>query len=311
MVSPERKRTAVLHLQESFAASARRAGARIRQPRSTQRHRGRRRDEDAVLAAELRRLSRERPRAGYRMAAALLRRAGMKVNARRVQRRWRQAGLKVPRKQRQRQRLGPSANGTQGRRAPRVHEVWSHDFVCDQTEDGRRRKWLPIGDEFRRESVALAVERRRERGDVIRILDAAVSGRGAAPEFIRRDNGPAFIALAVPEWIERRGFQTRAIAPGSPARPSTSLPIPLRRLGGRTPPAKASRGAFALSSSTGKALPRCWRRKSSASNTGKTTTTTAGLPDAGGIRAAQPCGGLPTHHITTNPPPENHTKLSW
>ena len=70
------------------------------QPRATQRYRGRRRGKDAALAAELRRISAAHPRAGYRMATALLRRAGMEINARRVQRLWRQEGLRVPRRQR-------------------------------------------------------------------------------------------------------------------------------------------------------------------------------------------------------------------
>jgi transposase InsO family protein len=87
------------------------------------------------------------------------------------------------------QRLGHSENGTQRLRATRINEVWSYDFVFDQTEDGRRLKWLPICDEFSRESVALEVERRMESADVIRILDAAVSERGEAPEFIRSANG--------------------------------------------------------------------------------------------------------------------------
>ena len=68
--------------------------------------------------------------------------------------------------------------------------MWSYDFVFDQTEDGRRLKWLPICDEFSRELVALEVERRMEAKDVIRILEAAVLTRGCVPEFIRSDNGP-------------------------------------------------------------------------------------------------------------------------
>ena len=85
------------------------------------------------------------------MATALLRRAGMEINAQRVQRLWRQEGLKVPRRQRQRQRLGSSEGGTPRLRAERVNHVWSYDFVFDQTEDGRRLKGLPICDEFSRE----------------------------------------------------------------------------------------------------------------------------------------------------------------
>jgi transposase InsO family protein len=74
------------------------------------------------------------------MATALRRRAGMEINAKRVQRLWRQESLKVPRRQRKRQRLGSSAGGTQRLRVERVNQVWSYDFVFDQTEDGRRRK---------------------------------------------------------------------------------------------------------------------------------------------------------------------------
>ena len=89
----------------------------------------------------------------------------MEVNAKRVQRLWRQEGLRVRRQQRKRARLGKS-------------------------EDGRRLKWLPICDEFSRELVALEVERRMEAKDVIRILEAAIIERGGPPEFIRSDNGP-------------------------------------------------------------------------------------------------------------------------
>ena len=150
------------------------------------------------------------------MATALLRRAGMEINAKRVQRLWRQEGLRVPRRQCKRARLGSSENGTQRLSAERVNHVWSYDFVMDQTEDGRRLKWLPICDEFSRECVALEVERRMEARDVIRILDAAVAERGSAPEFIRSDNGPEFVVLAVQDWIARQGFKTLSIKPGSP-----------------------------------------------------------------------------------------------
>ena len=66
-------------------------------------------------------------------------RAGMEINAKRVQRLWRQEGLKVP-QQRKRRRLGssvaaPSVCGAGG------STTLSYDFSY-QTEDGRRLKWL-------------------------------------------------------------------------------------------------------------------------------------------------------------------------
>ena len=216
MVGPERKRQAVLHVQSALEVSERRACTTLRQPRSTQRYHRRQREKDAPLVAELRRISAKHPRAGYRMATALLRRGGMEINAKRVQRLWKQEGLKVPRRQRKRRRLGNSEGGTQRLRAERINQVWSYDFIFDQTEDGGRLKWLPICDECSRELVALEVERRMEAKDVIRVLDAAVLERGCAPDFIRSDNGPEFIARVVQEWIEQRGFKTLYIEPGSP-----------------------------------------------------------------------------------------------
>ena len=125
MAGPARKREAVAPLEGVREVSQRRACEVTVQPRSTQRYRGRKRSKDAALAAALRRLSAEPPRAGCRMAAALLRRAGMEISDKRVQRVWRQEGLKVPRRQRQRQRLGNSAGGTQRLRAERINHVWS------------------------------------------------------------------------------------------------------------------------------------------------------------------------------------------
>ena len=72
-MSPERKRQAILHLQERTRVSERRACRLARQPRTTQRYHGMRRDKDAPLVAALRQISEQRPRAGYRMAAAYLR----------------------------------------------------------------------------------------------------------------------------------------------------------------------------------------------------------------------------------------------
>jgi putative transposase len=53
MVGPERKRQAVLHVRQELEVSERRACTTIRQPRATQRYRGRKRGKDAALAAEL------------------------------------------------------------------------------------------------------------------------------------------------------------------------------------------------------------------------------------------------------------------
>ncbi len=66
------------------------------QHRSTQRKVPRGRDDEAALLADLVELARRYDRYGYRKIAALLRAAGWLVNDKRVERLWRQEGLKVP-----------------------------------------------------------------------------------------------------------------------------------------------------------------------------------------------------------------------
>jgi putative transposase len=160
-------------------------------------------------------LARRHPRYGYRRITVLLRREGHLVNRKRVHRLWRQEGLKVPVRQRKKRSMGNSANSCVRRRAARPNQVWSYDFVMDQTEDGRRLKWLPIVDEYTRECLRLEVERTMEAVDVVAVLDALTVERGM-PEFIRSDNGPEFIAQAVRDFLEKRGGKTAFVAPGAP-----------------------------------------------------------------------------------------------
>lgn len=216
MVGPARKRKVVEGVVGAGRLSERRACELLDQPRSTQRYGTKAPARDAGLAKALREFSCRRPRAGYRMATASLRRAGWEVNPKRVLRVWREEGLKVPRRRRPKRRRGNTAQGSQLLRARRPDQVWSYDFVFDETEGGKRLKWLPICDEFTRESVALEVEHHMTARDVVRVLDTAVRERGRAPEYIRSDNGPEFIAQAVVDWVEARGFETLFIEPGSP-----------------------------------------------------------------------------------------------
>jgi transposase len=85
----------------------------------------------------LREISRERPRWGYRRAHATLRGEGWEVNRKRVQRLWREEGLRVPVRRRKRRRLGDSTVPAARLAAERPDHVWAIDFQFDQTADGR------------------------------------------------------------------------------------------------------------------------------------------------------------------------------
>ena len=203
------------HLQRSFCVSERRACRIVGQPRSSQRHASEKAAKDAALSRRMVALSQENPRYGYRRVWALLRREGWAVNKKRVQRLWREADLKVPARERKRRRMGRSGSNSSRRRAEYVNHVWSYDFAMDSTEEGRRVKVMPVVDEYSRECLSIGVERSITSKEVVDTLERLFIERGA-PEYIRSDNGPEFVAEAVKHWLAAYGVGTLYIEPGSP-----------------------------------------------------------------------------------------------
>ena len=187
----------------------------VGQHRSTQRHEPMRAGDDAALLAELRQFSKDRPRWGYRRAHHHLREQGWEVNRKRVQRLWREEGLRVPQRRRKRRRLGESTVPAERLRAERPNQVWAFDFQFDQTADGRVLKLLNIVDEFTREALVMLVERSIDADRTVAILERLVAERGAA-EYLRMDNGPEMTAYALRDWCELSGTGTAYIEPGSP-----------------------------------------------------------------------------------------------
>lgn len=186
------------------------------QHRSTQRKRPRGQEDEERLTADIIELARQYGRYGYRKIAALLRStAGWVVNDKRVERIWRQEGLKVPQKQPKRGRLWLNDGSCIRLRAERRNHVWSYDFVEDRTHEGRKYRMLNVVDEFAHECIAIRIERKLKSIDVIDVLSDLFITRGV-PEYVRSDNGPEFIAQAVQDWIAAVGAKTAYIAPGSP-----------------------------------------------------------------------------------------------
>ncbi len=137
------------------------------------------------------------------------------MNRKRVQRLWREEGLRVPERKRKRRRLGESTVPAQRLRAERPNHVWAFDFQFDQTADGRALKVLNIVDEFTRESLVMLVARSIDAEMVVQALERLVAERGA-PEFLRMDNGPEMTAHALSDWCRLSNTGTVFIDPGSP-----------------------------------------------------------------------------------------------
>lgn len=187
----------------------------VGQHRFTQRYEPTRAEDDAGLRQRLREISAQRPRWGYRRAHHRLREEGWEVNRKRVQRRWREEGLRVPVRRRKRQRLGDSTVPAERLRAERPNQVWALDFQHDQTADGRVLRLLNVVDEFTREALEMLVERSVGADTTVSVLEGLMAERGA-PEYLRMDNGPELTAQALQDWCRFSNAGTAYIDPGSP-----------------------------------------------------------------------------------------------
>jgi putative transposase len=169
--------------------------------------------ESRRVRKEVLELSEKHPRYGYRRITALLRRGGFTVNAKRVQRLRQEEGIQVRKRQRRMRRLGTGT--AERRRAERPRQVWSWDFVEDQTENGTRFRILTVLDEYTRQCLATHAAWSIRAVDTITVIEAAIERYGA-PEHLRSDNGPEFIAYTIQDWLKERQIKTLYIKPGNP-----------------------------------------------------------------------------------------------
>lgn len=173
------------------------------------------RDDETPLTKAVIDLATEYGRYGYRRVTALLWYHGWHVNHKRVERIWREQGLKVPQKQPKRGRLYLNDGSCIRLRATHRNHVWSYDFVADRTHDTRSYRMLTVIDEYTHECLAIKVKRKLNSKDVLDCL-ADLFMKYGVPEHIRSDNGPEFVAEALREWLSAAQVKTLYIEPGSP-----------------------------------------------------------------------------------------------
>jgi putative transposase len=213
MVSPSARRRAIQAVLETGVGTAAQACRALGLARSSYYRQQTLHSSGRPQEGRIVELSHAHPRYGYRRITALLRREGQAVNAKRVQRVRRQAGLQVYRRQRKARRAGVST--AQRKRASQANDVWSWDFVEDQTERGSRFRVLTLLDEHTRECLAVHAAWSIRAVDVITVVEGAMARHGR-PRHLRSDNGPEFIARAIQDWLQARGVKTIYITPGSP-----------------------------------------------------------------------------------------------
>lgn len=171
-------------------------------------------DEEA-LTRDILRLACQYGRYGYRRITALLHREGWRVNHKRVERIWREQGLKVPQKQPKRKRLYLNDGSCIRLRPLYPNHVWSYDFVADRLSNGKKIRMLTVIDEYTRKCLTIRVDYQLNSDDVLDVISTLFLTEGL-PEYIRSDNGSEFTAHVLQNWLKELGVKTAYIEPGSP-----------------------------------------------------------------------------------------------
>lgn len=183
--------------------------------RSVLRYCFRREDDEEALRAAIIRLATRYGRYGYRRIHALLVIEGWKINHKRVERIWREEGLKVPQRQPKRGRLYLNDGSCIRLRPCWPNHVWSYDFVAERLENGKKIRLLTVIDEYTRKCLAIRVGYHLTSNDILDTLSDLFIQEGM-PEYIRSDNGSEFRAQVLKEWLQSLNVKTAYIELGSP-----------------------------------------------------------------------------------------------
>lgn len=151
MVSPKIKRAWAENAIKNQNLSQRRAFKLMNLHRSVGRYKSKGQD-DEILKQKIRLIALDRPRFGYRRIHILLRKQGERINHKKLFRLYGEMGLKVRKRGSRKRALGVRIAQ---RKATKINEIWSLDFMSDRLADGRKIRLLNVVDEFTRESLGL------------------------------------------------------------------------------------------------------------------------------------------------------------
>ncbi len=169
--------------------------------------------DDAGVIAFIEAYLRGDPRHGFGLMLSRGRYAGnLPCGKTRLNRVYRQLGMNLPRRGKKRllERVKcplevPSE----------PNQSWSMDFMADGLDNGKKVRTFNVIDDFNREALKIEIDTSLPSQRVVRALEEIVQSRGA-PQSIRSDNGPEFIAQALKTWAQDNQIILQFIQPGSP-----------------------------------------------------------------------------------------------
>lgn len=202
-------------MQQKLGISQRRVCEVLEIHRSVLRYCSKQEDDEEALRAAIIRLTTRYGRYGYRRIHALLKIEGWHINHKRVERIWREEGLKVPQRQSKKGRLYLNDGSCLRLKPCWPNHVWSYDFVAERLANGKKIRLLTVIDEYTRKCLAIRVGYHLTSNDILDILSDLFIQEGI-PEHIRSDNGSDFKAQILKEWLKSLNVKTAYIEPGSP-----------------------------------------------------------------------------------------------
>lgn len=169
------------------------------------------RDDSAIIDA-LNCLVEQHPQEGFWLSYNRLRLEGNPWNHKRVFRVYQSIGLSLRRKKKKRI---PTRVKEPLIVPESLNKTWSIDFTSDALNDKRKFRTFNVMDDYNREALHVEVDHSLPSTKVVYVLNRLCKMRGA-PEKIRMDNGPEFIAHMLKEWSVVMGIEFQYIQPGKP-----------------------------------------------------------------------------------------------
>ena len=155
-------------------------------------------------------LSLEHPELGSDKVGRLVLNRGLRVSSERVREVRREECLQVPTPKKKQSRRGVSTGRHPAKAQYRGH-VWTWDFIHDSTVKGGSLRILSVVDEYTRETHALYPARNIVSGKVLKVMNSLIARHGA-PDHIRSDNGPEFVAKSLQQWLAEEVIRTLSIS---------------------------------------------------------------------------------------------------
>lgn len=195
MVGAKEQKLAVEYVQKEHNISERRACKILNAPRTVIRYRPVDKGDESIKTT-IKEVVEKRPRFGAPRVHQMLRRKGISINHKRTERLYKELGLSLKKKKRKKYkselRIEPDIPASR-------NEVWAMDFVHDALASGKKIRALTIVDTCTKESPAIEIDHSLSSFKVITVLER-LKENGEMPKFIKVDNGPEFISLALDKW---------------------------------------------------------------------------------------------------------------